>query len=80
MKETPKHANEVVNILIKKLNAKEFKVVFAFLYELMYMSNFDQKERMYQRFLNKWTNKKNIVAKKSNVLKLKVVANKKYDE
>ena len=77
MKETPKSANKVINILIKKLSAEEFKVVFAFLYELMYMSDFDEKERMYQRFLNKWTDKKNVVRKKSSILKLKVVNNKK---
>jgi len=76
MKETPKSANKVINILIKKLSAEEFKVVFAFLYELMYMSDFDEKERMYQRFLNKWTDKKNVVRKKSSILKLKVVNNK----
>ena len=77
MKETPKSANKVINILIKKLSAEEFKVVFAFLYELMYMSDFDEKERMYQRFLNKWTDKKNVVRKKSSILKLKVVNNKR---
>ena len=76
MKETPKSANKVINILINKLSAEEFKVVFAFLYELMYMSDFDEKERMYQRFLNKWTDKKNVVRKKSSILKLKVVNNK----
>ena len=77
MKETPKSANKVINILIKKLSAEEFKVVFAFLYELMYMSDFDDKERMYQRFVNKWTDKKNVVRKKSSILKLKVVNNKR---
>lgn len=77
MKETPKNANKVINILINKLSAEEFKVVFAFLYELMYMSDFDEKERMYQRFLNKWTDKKNVVRKKSSILKLKVVNNKR---
>ena len=77
MKETPKSANKVINILINKLSAEEFKVVFAFLYELMYMSDFDEKERMYQRFLNKWTDKKNVVRKKSSILKLKVVNNKR---
>lgn len=77
MKETPKSANKVINILINKLSAEEFKVVFAFLYELMYMSDFDDKERMYQRFLNKWTDKKNVVRKKSSILKLKVVNNKR---
>ena len=79
MKETPKSANKVINILINKLSTEEFKVVFAFLYELMYMSSFDEKERMYQRFLNKWSDKKNVVAKKSSILKLKGVNNKKYD-
>lgn len=77
MKETPKSANKVINILINKLSAEEFKVVFAFLYELMYMSDFDEKERMYQRFLNKWTDKKNVVRKKSSILKLKIVNNKR---
>ena len=77
MKETPKSANKVINILINKLSAEEFKVVFAFLYELMYMSDFDEKERMYQRFLNKWTNKKNVIRKKSSILKLKIVNNKR---